>query len=227
MSRSRIRSSPLSALPISEGAPWAATLPSFRMMTFEQMASTSWRMWVERMTVLLSPERLDELADLDDLVGVEPRRRLVEDEDGRVVEDGLGEAEALPVALGQVLDLLAVDAREAAGADRALDGRAPRAAGLGAGIDAPRVGREVEVLGHREVLVEGDGLGQVADAALDRDGSSATSMPSTRAVPELGKWYPVRTFMMVVLPAPFGPSRPRTEPVSAVKLTPWTASTPP
>ena len=43
----------------------------------------------------------DELADLDDLVGVETRRGLVEDEDGRVVEDGLGEPEALPVALGQ------------------------------------------------------------------------------------------------------------------------------
>ena len=33
--------------------------------------------------------------------------------------------------------------------------------------------------------------------------------------------------MMVVLPAPFGPSKPRTEPVSAAKLTPRTASTPP
>ena len=48
------------------------------------------------------PRLLDQLAGLDDLLGVEARRRLVQDQHVRVVEDGLGEADALAVALGEL-----------------------------------------------------------------------------------------------------------------------------
>src|SRR5450432_1052841 len=70
---------------------------------------------------LLAPDLLDERADLDDLVGVEAARRLVEDEDVRVVEHGLREAEALAVALRQLADELARDLGEAAAPTDLLD----------------------------------------------------------------------------------------------------------
>ena len=50
----------------------------------------------------LLAELADELARLPYLVGVEPDRRLVEDEDGRVVDEGLGQPDALAVALGEL-----------------------------------------------------------------------------------------------------------------------------
>jgi hypothetical protein len=86
------------------------------------------------------------------------------------VEDGLGEAEALAVALGELLDLLAIEALEAAGGDRPRYRLGARPAALASGFDAAGVRGEVEVFGDGEVLVQGDRFGQVADAALDRDG---------------------------------------------------------
>jgi hypothetical protein len=47
-------------------------------------------------------QALDQLAGLDDLFGVEAGRGLVQDQDVRVVEDGLGQPHALPVALRQL-----------------------------------------------------------------------------------------------------------------------------
>ena len=49
-------------------------------------------------------ELLDEVPDLDDLHRVEAYGRLVEDDDARVAEYRLGDADTLPVALGKVLD---------------------------------------------------------------------------------------------------------------------------
>src|SRR4249919_2708852 len=39
------------------------------------------------------------------------------------------------------------------------------------------------------------------------------SLPKMRAVPELGLWKPSSVLMSVLLPAPFGPSRPMERPV--------------
>jgi hypothetical protein len=55
-------------------------------------------MCVERITVRLVRQRADELSNLDDLCGVEPDRRLVEDEHGGLVYERLRETDALAIA---------------------------------------------------------------------------------------------------------------------------------
>src|ERR687894_804635 len=55
--------------------------------------------------------------------------------------------------------------------------------------------------------------------------SWTTSWPSTRAVPDVGVRSVISILIVVVLPAPFGPSRPNSSPRRTVKLTPRTAST--
>ena len=47
---------------------------------------------------MLAGQRLDETADLGDLLRVETDGRLVEDQHVRIAHDGLGQAHALPVA---------------------------------------------------------------------------------------------------------------------------------
>ena len=51
---------------------------------------------------VLAGQRLDERADLGDLLGVEPDGRLVEDQHVRVGDQRLGQAHALAVALRQL-----------------------------------------------------------------------------------------------------------------------------
>ncbi len=111
---------------------------------------------------LLLAQALDELADLDDLVGVQPGGGLVQDEDLGVVDDGLGQAGALPEALGQGVDAAVHHRLQAALPDDLAD-----ALGLLAARQAPGVGDEVQVLHHVQVRVQRGVLGQVADRTLD------------------------------------------------------------
>ena len=111
---------------------------------------------------LLPAQAPDQLADLDDLVGIEAGGGLVEDEDPGVVQHGLGEARALPEALGQLVDAPVHHAGEAALLDDPLQALAPARAGEATGI-----GDEVEVLPDGQVGVQGRVLRQVADALLD------------------------------------------------------------
>ena len=55
-------------------------------------------------------------------------------------------------------------------------------------------------------------------------GSVSTSNPATRAVPLVGRVSVVIIRTVVVLPAPLGPSSPRTVPCGTEKLTPSTAT---
>ena len=57
-------------------------------------------------------------------------------------------------------------------------------------------------------------------------GSVATSMPATVASPDVLVTRVVRTPTVVVLPAPFGPSSPKTSPRRTAKLSPSTAGVP-
>src|SRR5881396_2707887 len=57
-----------------------------------------------------------------------------------------------------------------------------------------------------------------------RDGSANTSTPATTADPSSASRRPSRISTVVVFPAPFGPRRPNTSPVSTWKLIPRTAS---
>jgi hypothetical protein len=55
-------------------------------------------------------------------------------------------------------------------------------------------------------------------------GSLMMSWPATRPVPLVGTLNVVSIRVVVVLPAPFGPSRPSTVPCGTTKLTPSTAT---
>lgn len=54
-------------------------------------------------------------------------------------------------------------------------------------------------------------------------GSVATSIPPVRATPEVGRTRVVRIPMVVVLPAPLGPSSPNTSPAATENESPSTA----
>ncbi|MCZ7686445.1 MAG: hypothetical protein M5U28_49885 [Sandaracinaceae bacterium] len=108
----------------------------------------------------LLADLLDELADLDRLVRVEAAHRLVEDEDGRLVDQRLREADALLVALGELADGLRDHVLEA----DLLDHR-QRAALRRLALEAPHRGDPLEVLEHEHLPVERRALRQVADRA--------------------------------------------------------------
>ncbi len=64
-------------------------------------------------------------------------------------------------------------------------------------------------------------------AARAASGSSATSTPPTNARPAVGVMVVVSMPTVVDLPAPLGPSSPKTSPGGTAKSRPRTASTPP
>src|SRR3954467_11178300 len=67
--------------------------------------------------------------------------------------------------------------------------------------------------------------GTTASCARARTGSRVTSTPPMRATPAVGRTRVVSIPMVVVFPAPLGPSRPNTSPGDAAKDTPSTALT--
>ena len=106
----------------------------------------------------------DERSDLELLVGVQPVGRLVEDEHVRIVEQGLRQADAPPEPLGERLDRLVQDGRDAGQLDDVPDGPPARRSEQPA-----NVGDEPEVGGGRDVAVGRRPFGQVAEVALRGD----------------------------------------------------------
>ncbi len=80
---------------------------------------------------------------------------------------------------------------------------------------------ELEQLASLHPAVEPWVLVEVAERG---DGASARPgrppRPATDALPAVGRASPVRIRMVVVLPAPFGPSRPKTEPRGTIEVEP-------
>ena len=105
---------------------------------------------------------MQQRADFDDLFGIEAAGGLVEDQDVGVVDDRLGDADALPEALGQLADQLGADVAEGA----ALDHLVGAAFDIGA-RDAFELADESEVFDDLHFGVKRRGFGQVADALLD------------------------------------------------------------
>ena len=110
-------------------------------------------------------------------------------------------------------------------------GRSARAAAAPARATRPRA-QVVEPADHLEVLEPGQVLvdGRVLAGEPDlrraaRPRRLTTSRPATRALPPVGGSSVVRIRTAVVLPAPFGPSRPSTVPVSTCRSIPHSAST--
>ena len=111
-------------------------------------------------------QRADQVADLDDLLGVETYRRLVEDDDLGRADESAGDAHALAVALGQVLDDALADVTDAHHLADLTD------VGLAGELAALQLVVEAQVLVHRHVQVEGGLLGEVADLLFGVEGIS-------------------------------------------------------
>ena len=111
---------------------------------------------------MLRGQVLDHFAGLDDLVRIESAGGLIQDQNVRVVDDGLGEPDALPVALRELADdLLSHIGHVAAFADFA-----DAALQIGSG-QAFKFADELQVVADGHVGIEGGRFGQVADALLD------------------------------------------------------------
>ena len=97
-------------------------------------------MWVDKQDGLALAQLADRLADLVDLVGVQPGGRLVEDQHVGLVQEHLGHAHPLAIAARQLADGLADDASQGAEFDDRVDPlalvRGRHAAGVGEEIPA-------------------------------------------------------------------------------------------
>ena len=83
---------------------------------------------------------------------------------------------------------------------------------------------EVQVLVHRQVVVQAEALRHVADALLDLADLLDDVKAQHVAAPAVGLSRPSSMRIVVVLPAPFGPRKPKIAPRSTVKLTRSTAA---
>ena len=110
----------------------------------------------------LLAEVRDEVADVDELVGVEAGSRLVEDEHQRVVHHGLGQADTLAVAFRQGTDFLVCLQAEARLVNHRLDAFVG-----GFAFQLVHACHKLQVFAHVHVQIQRIVLGQVAHDALD------------------------------------------------------------
>ena len=135
------------------------------MTTRSQVCETSGRMCVLRMIVWLPASSRMSCAGFDDLLGIETRRRLVEDQHFRIVNDRLREADALPVAFRE---LPAVTVRHVVDAGLFITS-STRAALRSLEATTLSFATNVQVFPHRHFRVERRRFRQVAGAALGFD----------------------------------------------------------
>ena len=158
----------------------------------------------------------------DAAADVETRRRLVEEEDGRAGDERGGEVEAAAHAAR-------VGAHEPVAGLGQVEGGEQLACALarGAAAEVVEPADHLEVLEARQVLVDGRVLAGEADplAHLRCVADDVEAGDARRAAS--GRSSVVRIRTAVVLPAPFGPSSPKTLPASTWRSTPRSASTSP
>jgi hypothetical protein len=118
------------------------------------------------------PELADEVADLPRGGRVEAAGRLVQEDDGRLVEDGARDREPLLHALGEADDRLVAAVPETDLLERGSDPPAPPGGG-----HPVQAGVEVEVLDGRQALIQAGRLGEQADARAELVGVDADLGP--------------------------------------------------
>ena len=186
--------------------------PSWMIRTRSQTMLTSGRMCVERITVWSPPSPRMICRVLHHLPRVDADGRLIQHQHRRLMENGLRDADALPVPLGELayqgVRVFLKSAGPNTSSTRARDARLAHPAQLT---------HVMQVLAHGHVRIQRHGLRQIADGRAAASGSSCTSCPATTAVPAVGGVKPVMIRMVVVFPAPFGPRKPITSPGSAAK----------
>ena len=111
---------------------------------------------------VIAGETGDQLAGLTLLFRIEAGSGLIENEHGRIVNDSLGEADALPEAFGELADDGVAGLRDGAALADLLDAPVDLM-----GRDALEFGDKCEVIDNFHLRVERRSFGQVADALLD------------------------------------------------------------
>ncbi len=163
----------------------------------------------------------DGLPHGDAALRVEAGAGLVEEEDLGAVGDGAGDLDALGEASGELGWVGAGALGEVELVEQLLGALAGFCAG-----EAEVEAVEVDVFEDGAGAVERVVLGHDADASGGRvAGAATTSMPAMRTRPEVGRARVVQMLMVVVLPAPLGPSRPKSSPSRTLRSMPSTATT--
>ena len=163
----------------------------------------------------------DRRAQLAGADGVDADRGLVEEDDLRVVDDAPGDVQPLAHAAGVALDALLLAALQPDELEHLVDAQPLRLA-----RHAVELGEVAEVVEGRQPFVEPAVAAEhVADPLTHRLRVRDDVVPSTRACPLVGSSRVISILIVVVLPAPFGPRRPKSSPCSTANDTPRTAST--
>ena len=102
----------------------ATSLPWLMMMTRSQECSTSRQDVGAENDGVVAGQRLEQVADFDDLLRVETGGGLVQDQHVGIVDDRLRQADALPVALGELADQLVPHVADGAALDHLVDAAA-------------------------------------------------------------------------------------------------------
>ena len=141
----------------------------------------------------------------DEVDRVEPGERLVHEQDLGVVQDRGDELDLLLVALGQLL-------RAAVGVIRDAEAGQPggRLACRALGRDAVQRREVDELVEDRHPRVQPALLGEVAPRPPRQVGD--VGWPSQRISPASARRIPRQIRIVVVLPAPFAPRKPKTSP---------------
>ena len=158
----------------------------------------------------------DDLADLPHALGIQAVGGLVEDDQLGVVEHGGGQGEALLHAQRVGAEAVSGAVRQADQLQALFDARAAH--------PLHRSG-DAEVVASAHVGVEVGRLQGGADAGAGGDQVPGLGGPEEPEAPAVGLMIPMSMPMVVVLPLPFGPRKPKTWPRSTAKESWSTAST--
>ena len=176
--------------------------------TRSQTASTSGRMCVERITLCAPPSSRISARISRIWFGSRPTVGSSRMTTSGPCSDRLRDADPLLVALRQRADQLAPDIGQAAAALRVVDGSAAA---------CPRHAMQLRC--ERRGIRRRSARDRAADARAGsrcglwrRAARAKRSMPQMLIAPSVGARLPVSICMVVVLPAPLGPRKPRTSP---------------
>ena len=175
--------------------------------------SASSRYWVVNSTVVPSATAARMTSQTKPRLRGRARRRLVEDEQVRGDDQPGRDVEPAPHAAGVGRHDAAAGVGEAEHHEQLLDSRDRRATS-----EPAQPGLELEVLPAGEVVVHGRELPRHAQAFADGVGVAPRVVPEDSHVAEVGVVSVVIMRIVVVLPAPLGPSSPSTEPAGTLRL---------